>query len=148
MNRFIQICATGFGSGYSPIASGTAGSIVAIPFIWAISGLNLPIYVIFTLVFGLFAVWISDRAEKYFAKKDPGEIVIDEIAGMFVTFIAIELNLISIIAGFVLFRFFDIVKIPPIHQSQKLPGGWGVVVDDLLAGVAANIVLQIGLRFL
>ena len=111
--------------------------------VWAVAGLHLGGYLLFTFVFALFSIWIAHQADKQFAVKDAQEIVIDEVAGIVVTFVAVPVVPLTLILGFILFRFFDIVKIPPIRQSQRLRGGWGIVVDDLLAGLFANIVLQI-----
>lgn len=143
MHGLIKFLATGFGLGYVPKMPGTAGSLLGLVLVWALAGLNLGEYLLFTLVFSLASIWISDQADKQFSVKDAPQIVIDEVAGIVVTFAALPLVPVTIVMGFILFRFFDIVKIPPIQQSQRLPGGWGIVVDDLLAGLFANIVMQI-----
>jgi phosphatidylglycerophosphatase A len=143
MQSLMKFLATGLGLGYVPKMPGTAGSALGLVLVWALAGLNVGEYLLFTVVFSLFSIWIADQADKHFSVKDAPQIVIDEVAGIVVTFVAIPLTPLTVILGFILFRFFDIVKIPPIRQSQRLPGGWGVVVDDLLAGVAANIVMQI-----
>jgi len=145
----IKILATGLGAGYLPKAPGTYGSVVGVG-LWYLllqtgAWHTMPMQVLGVILFILFAVWVSGRAEKIFAKHDASEIVIDEIAGILVTFVGIPLHWPSAIAGFVLFRLFDIIKPPPVCQSQRLPGGWGVVIDDVLAGVLANIVLRVAL---
>ena len=95
------------------------------------------------------SVWIAHLAEQQLNAKDPGCIVIDEIAGMCVTMLYIPLTITTGLAGFFLFRLFDVIKPPPARQMEKrLKGGWGVVMDDVVAGVMANIVLQIGLLLL
>ena len=95
------------------------------------------------------AIWIAGEAEKMLGKKDPGCIVIDEIAGMAVTLLAIPFTLQNAIAGFLLFRFFDVLKPPPIRTiDKKVHGGVGIVLDDVIAGVFANLVLRTGIWLL
>jgi phosphatidylglycerophosphatase A len=96
--------------------------------------------------FIVFASWVAGEAEKVLADKDPGCIVIDEIVGMAVTFFAVEFSWTAAMAGFVLFRFFDILKPFPIRYLEKrYSGGFGVVIDDVAAGIMSNLVLRIGL---
>lgn len=153
MNFLIKFFATGFGVGYLPKMPGTYGSMVGVG-LWALiyryvgAWHAMPLQIIAVIAFCLVSIWISARAEKIFGEHDSPKIVIDEIAGIFITFLAVPLSWTTAVLGFVLFRFFDIVKPPPIRQSQRLPGGWGVVVDDLLAGAAANIVLQVVVKVL
>ena len=90
----------------------------------------------------LASIWISGRAEKIFDEKDAQEIVIDEIAGMLVVFIALPFTPLTAVLGFILFRVFDIWKPYPICRMQEWTGGLGIVVDDLAAGLYANLVLQ------
>ena len=97
----------------------------------------------------LLAVWVAHQAERLLKEKDPGCIVIDEIAGMCVTMLAIPLTITTGLAGFFLFRFYDIIKPPPAKQMEKrLTGGWGVVMDDVIAGIMANLSLRIGIWLL
>ena len=145
MNTVIKFLATGLGVGYGPKMPGTYGSLLAVPLVWVLRGLDPLPMISFCFVFGILSIWVADRAEQLFGEHDSPKIVIDEIAGMLFTFILIPINWATLLAGFFLFRFFDIVKVPPIQQSQRLKGGWGVVVDDILAGIFANITLQIGL---
>lgn len=144
--KFIIVVATGFGSGYAPFAPGTMGTVLGIPLAGMLSSCPWPISLISLLVFTLLSVYLAEVAEKLFEKKDPPCIVIDEIAGYLWTMIAVPFSLKSIIAGFICFRFFDIVKPFPIRRLQdRLPGGYGVVGDDVMAGIYSNLVLQ-GLR--
>ena len=148
MKRFILLLATGFGVGYSPIAPGTLGSLIAIPIYYFLSEISSPLYEI-TLI-GLFflSVWISENAERLFGKKDDQRIVIDEIIGFLVTMLWVRKTLPFIIMGFFLFRFFDILKPFPIRRLEKgLKGGYGVVLDDAIAGVYANILIRIVFYF-
>jgi phosphatidylglycerophosphatase A len=144
MKHFILLLATGFGVGYSPIAPGTLGTLVAIPVYYFLSNITSPIYEITVIGFFFLSVWISENAEAFFGKKDDQRIVIDEIIGFLVTMLWVPKMLPFIIMGFFLFRFFDILKPFPIRRMErKLKGGFGVVLDDVLAGVYANIILHL-----
>ena len=144
MNRFILLFATGFGVGYSPIVPGTLGSVIAIPVYYFLATIRSPIYEITLIAFFFLSVWISENAEKYFKKKDDRRIVIDEIMGFLITMLWIPKTGFAIMMGFFLFRFFDILKPFPIrHMERRFKGGFGIVLDDVMAGVYANIVLQI-----
>lgn len=140
----MRLIATGAGSGYSPIASGTAGTVVAIPLFLLMAQLDvLPYLVILGAV-----VWVgilaADHMEKVLRIKDPGVVVIDEIAGYLVTMFLAPPTVFHVVAGFFLFRFFDILKPPPVRQSENFfPGGVGIMADDLLAGVYAWISLRL-----
>jgi phosphatidylglycerophosphatase A len=144
MKHFILLLATGFGVGYSPIAPGTLGSLVAIPIYYFLSEIPSPLYEITLIGFFFLSVWVSENAEIFFGKKDDQRIVIDEIVGFLITMLWVPKTLPFIIMGFFLFRFFDILKPFPIHRMErKLKGGFGVVLDDVMAGVYANIVLHL-----
>lgn len=144
MKHFILILATGFGVGYSPIAPGTLGTLIAIPVYYFLSNISSPIYEITLVGFFFLSVWISESAEIFFGKKDDQRIVIDEIMGFLVTMLWVPKTAILMVIGFFLFRFFDILKPFPIRRLEKrLKGGYGVVLDDVLAGVYANIVLRL-----
>ena len=98
----------------------------------------------FTALFIVVAIWVSDQAEKLLEKRDPGCIVIDEIAGLLVTFVGIEFSAMTALCGFVVFRGFDIVKPFPIgYLEKRIRGGTGVVVDDVLAGLFGNLVIRV-----
>ena len=149
MRRFVILCATWGGTGFSPIASGTVGTLGAIPFYLALVRLSLPIYLLSTLAFTLFACWASGHAEEIFAEKDSGKIVIDEVAGYLVTMIAVPLSWQGVVAGFFLFRLFDIVKPQPARWfDRSLKNGYGVVLDDIAAGLYACAATHLVLRFL
>jgi len=144
MKHFILILATGFGVGYSPFAPGTLGTLIAIPVYYFLSNISSPIYEITLVGFFFLSVWISENAEIFFGKKDDQRIVIDEIMGFLITMLWVPQTAILMGVGFFLFRFFDIVKPFPIRRlEKKLKGGYGVVADDVMAGVYANIVLQV-----
>ena len=144
MNRFILLFATGFGVGYSPFVPGTLGTLIAIPVYYFLAAIHSPIYEITLVAFFFLSVWISENAERYFEKKDDRRIVIDEIMGFLITMFWVPRTVLTIIMGFFLFRFFDILKPFPIrHMERRFKGGFGIVLDDVMAGVYANIVLEI-----
>jgi len=147
MDRFFLLIATGFGVGYSPIAPGTLGTLVAIPIYYFLSEIPSPLYEITLIGFFFLSVWISENAEIFFGKKDDQRIVIDEIVGFLISMLWVPKTLPFIIMGFFLFRFFDILKPFPIRRMErKLKGGFGVVLDDVAAGVYANIILHLIVR--
>jgi phosphatidylglycerophosphatase A len=143
MNRFFLLFATGFGVGHSPIAPGTLGTLIAIPAYYFLSEIPSPLYEITLIGFFFLSVWISENAETFFGKKDDRRIVIDEMIGFLITMLWVPKTISFIIIGFLLFRFFDIVKPPPIRIIERARGGYGVVLDDVIAGIYGNIVLQI-----
>jgi len=143
MGYFILLLATGFGVGYSPITPGTLGTLIAIPVFYFLSTIPSPLYEITLVGFFFLSVWISEKAEAFFRKKDDPRIVIDEIIGFLITMLWVPKTALSIIIGFFLFRFFDIVKPPPIRVMERAKGGFGVVLDDVVAGVYSNIILHI-----
>ncbi len=147
MNHFFLFLATGFGVGYSPIAPGTLGTLIAIPIYYFLSGIPSPLYEITLIGFFFLSVWISENAEIFFGKKDDQRIVIDEIVGFLITMLWVPKTIHFILIGFFLFRFFDILKPFPIRRLEKrLKGGFGVVLDDVMAGVYANIILHLIVR--
>ena len=142
--RAVLFLATGFFIGTVPFAPGTFGSIIGLPICFLISRLDILIAVICTILFILFAIRMAAVAEKALKKKDAGEIVIDEIAGLIVTFIGIPFTLKTVIVGFIIFRTFDILKPFPIGLlEKKVAGGPGIVLDDVLAGLYANLILRL-----
>jgi phosphatidylglycerophosphatase A len=144
MNRFILILATGFGVGYSAIAPGTLGTLIAIPVYYFLSEIPSPLYEITLVGFFFLSVWISEKAEIFFGKRDDQRIVIDEMMGFLITMLWIPRTTLFIIMGFFLFRFFDIFKPFPIRRLEgKFSGGFGVVLDDILAGIYTNISLHL-----
>jgi phosphatidylglycerophosphatase A len=143
-SKLIVGAATGGFIGLIPFAPGTFGSILGLLFYFFMSGLHLLPAFFLMIFFIIIAVRVSGAAEKILEKKDPGSIVIDEIAGMAVTFYALPLNLMIGITGFIVFRFFDILKPFPIkYLESKFKGGVGIVIDDVVAGIMGNIVLHI-----
>ncbi len=138
--------ASAFGAGYSPVASGTVGSFVTVVAIWLLPLTPLRIAIALVVVV-LVGIWAGSRVERVVGKKDPGVIVIDEVAGMLLSVILLPRTIPVLITAFLLFRLFDIWKPFPARESQALTGGMGVMVDDLIAGVYA-LVLVLGARAL
>lgn len=138
--NFLKVILTGFYTGYLPFAPGTFGSLFAILLILLFPLLTNPLIIAILFIIG---VIFSNYEEKISGIKDDPKIVIDEIVGIMVTFMGIKLNWLIIIIGFILFRFFDIYKPIYINKAQKLPAGWGVMLDDLLAGLLSYFILRI-----
>jgi phosphatidylglycerophosphatase A len=148
-HSLIVFLASGFGSGYFPVVPGTAGTIVGVLLYWLLSHLSSFLYVVTGVTFVFLAAWIAERAAQRLQQKDPPCIVIDEVAGYLVTMILIPWDWLYIGLGFAAFRLFDIAKPFPIrHIDARVPGGWGIVLDDVLAGVYANIVLQVVIHWI
>lgn len=137
MRAALKFLAVGFGSGLSPFMPGTVGSIAAAVIAWF---LPLTWWQIFLL--SLVGVYICGHAEKLIGQTDPPSIVFDEFCGMFIA--AWHLSSLPLfIAAFLLFRLFDILKPNPINWVQSLPGGWGVMSDDLAAGLLARLLIAL-----
>ncbi len=151
MKKIAYILATGFGSGYSPIAPGTAGALFfMIVCGWMMPGFPLTVQMILTVMLFVIGVYSSNIVEADLIAKigeekghDAGCIVIDEVVGMAISLIAVPNTWWAIITAIVLFRLFDIVKPFPVNKSQNLPRGWGIMMDDVIAGLYTNIIIQI-----
>jgi phosphatidylglycerophosphatase A len=138
----------GFGSGLSPKAPGTVGSLVALPLYVLLAPLPLPAWVVLLAVLFAFGVWVTGRAEQMIGVHDHSGIVWDEIVGQLVTFTLVPVSLPWLLAGFALFRLFDIWKPWPISWlNARVSGGWGIMLDDLAAGLAAAFCLQLLMAF-
>jgi phosphatidylglycerophosphatase A len=149
MRRSVIVAATWFGTGLSPYASGTVGTFAAIPFYYLLSRLDSPLYMIVTVAFTLLACRICGLAESAFGEKDSGKIVIDEVAGYLVAMTAVPFSWKGVAAGFLLFRFFDITKVPPARFFDRhVKNGYGVVLDDVVAGLYSCIILHFLLRYI
>ena len=144
-----MIIATGFYTGFLPKAPGTWGTLVALPLHLLLIQFSRPVYFGAIATLGVIAVLTAGSAEKILDRKDPGPVVIDEIVGMLITLIGAPTHWLALLLGFVLFRFFDIVKPFPIGWvDRRINGGLGIVLDDCLAGLFALVFLQIICRFL
>lgn len=147
MKKTARVISTWFYSGYAPRAPGTAGSLAAILIAWLIQTLHpLPPYA-FAILGALVAIpgiWAADVTARELNLKDPQIVVVDEVAGQWITLAgATHLDAKTFLIAFVLFRLFDMTKPPPVRQLEKLPGGLGIVADDLMAGLYAALVLYI-----
>ena len=145
----VMFLATGGYVGRIPFGPGTFGSLVGIPLVLVTSRFSVAGAAAATIVLILIAVAVAEAAERSLKTKDPGCVVIDEIAGMCVTMLAIPFTAWNVMLGFVLFRVFDITKPPPARQLERcLKGGWGIVMDDVAAGIMANIVLRLAIKLI
>jgi len=141
------LLATGLGIGDLPRAPGTLATLVAV-ILYLVFRKILPgplSYGIMLVLFSGMAVWICGTVEKYLGKKDSSAIVIDEMAGFLLAMFLVPFSVRMLILGFILFRAFDILKPFRIDRIESLPGGWGVVGDDLAAGILTNILLHVSL---
>ncbi len=130
--------------GFSPVAPGTVGSLAALPLCVFIGAQNAITGLLFIGGLILVSAWIAHEAEKTFARPDPGAIVIDEVCGMAVAMWGLPLTPLFVVEGFALFRLFDIIKPFPIRWiEKKVKGGMGIVLDDVVAGLFANILLRL-----
>lgn len=138
----VHFLALGFGSGLSPKAPGTVGTLAAVPLFLLCSGLDLPIYIAITVLMAIAGIWICDKASKDAGVHDHGAIVWDEIVGFFITMIAMPVNIETICVGFFFFRIFDIAKPWPISWiDRKVKGGFGIMIDDVVAGIFAMTIM-------
>ena len=134
----VHLISLGYGSGLSPKAPGTMGTLAAIPLYLLLATLDLQWYLLFTLLLTLSGVWFCAYTSAALEVHDHPGIVIDEFAGFLITMIAVPFNLYTVILGFMLFRLFDIVKPWPISWlDRKVHGGLGIMLDDILAGMFA-----------
>jgi phosphatidylglycerophosphatase A len=154
MKVIYKIYATALGSGYSPFAPGTAGAIVGCLALWLFEKYGLvstttspiifPALILVTTILGIIA---TDKLEPDWGK-DPQRVVIDEVIGMWITMMFVPFTWLNILIAFILFRFFDIAKPLGIRKLESIGGGLGVMADDMLAGIYANIVLQVIIFFI
>ena len=138
----VHILAFGFGTGLSPVAPGTVGSLVGVLFAWLTLDLGLPLQLGVAAAISLSGIWICGESARRIGVHDHGGIVWDEIAGMYITLLAAPPTVAGWILGFVLFRAFDIAKPWPIRDlDHRLGGGLGIMLDDLAAALYALILL-------
>jgi phosphatidylglycerophosphatase A len=147
LDRIAVLIATVFGVGYAPLAPGTVASLVTVVFLglFPFSRAGLVVFLVLVVVIG---TWAAHRAERVIGGKDPGAIVIDEVAGMTLSVIAFPLTPEVLAAGLALFRVFDVIKPPPARESQRIKGGVGVMIDDLIAGLYALAIIALSRSWL
>ena len=149
MRQFVIIAATWFGTGFAPVASGTFGTLGAIPLYLVLSRLPLPLYLLTTVAFTVFACWVAGHGEEIWEEHDSSRIVIDEVAGFLVTMTAVPTGWQGVLIGFLMFRVFDILKPQPARWfDRSLKNGYGVVLDDIMAGIYACGATHLVLRLL
>lgn len=138
---------TCLGVGHFPIASGTIGTLAAIPLylaVWYIAGhWGVLVAAVATTIKG---VWASTLHARRLGIHDPGEVVIDEVAGFLLTMLFIQPTLVTVTVGFFLFRALDVLKPWPASRMESLPDGWGIMADDVFLGIVANLIIHAGLR--
>jgi phosphatidylglycerophosphatase A len=148
MKRLAVLLATAGGAGYSPVASGTAGSAVGVvlylltrtwPAAWQVG-----LAVIVTIV----GIWAGHLAAQHFGREDPGEVVIDEVAGQLITLLFTGVRWPGAILGFFIFRVLDVIKPWPADRFERLHGGLGIMMDDVMAAVYGNILMQVAIRLM
>lgn len=149
MRAFALVVATGAGSGYSPFASGTAGSAVGLLLFWPLAQLSIPLYAITVVGVTCVGIWAAEQMCRLWNTQDDGRIVVDEIAGQLITlfpllFFGRTRSLAWVVTGFVVFRCLDVWKPGPVRWlDQNVHGGTGVVLDDVLAGVFGAVAMAI-----
>ncbi|RLD12178.1 MAG: phosphatidylglycerophosphatase A [Chlamydiae bacterium] len=151
--KISKFIATFGGIGLFPFAPGSVGSIAGLIILGAISfapsaAYQIILQILFLLIFIPLGVIASSAYEKYFRKIDPKEVVIDEVVGMVITLFALPFSLFNVIAGYLLFRFLDIVKPFPIGKLQNIKGGWGIMADDIAAGIVSAVILRLLIFFI
>ncbi|MEM6319935.1 MAG: phosphatidylglycerophosphatase A [Bacteroidota bacterium] len=150
IKKIHKLIVTAFGAGYAPIAPGTMGALLACLLLWGVTynsaiiendyfQLGFFLVIVLTTLLG---VWATQQLQAEWGE-DPSKVVIDEVVGVWINLLFVPLNWQTILAGFVLFRFFDIAKPLGIRKMEAFENGWGVMLDDVLAGVYGNVVLQI-----
>ncbi|BBO86893.1 phosphatidylglycerophosphatase A [Desulfosarcina ovata] len=148
-DKAILFMATGGWVGYAPVAPGTFGSIAALPLCLLLASVDIGVAVALVIGLIVLSVWTAHMAAMRMGQSDPKQVVIDEICGMAVALLGHPFSPLCVLAGFALFRGFDILKPFPIRWvDRNVPGGWGIVLDDLIAGVCANALLHMGIFLL
>ncbi len=138
------IIATAGFTGYAPVAPGTVGSLVGLLILLAVRASSNPFVELGVLVVVIVSgVWSAGVVERDVGIEDPGIVVVDEVAGMLLTLLWIPLTWPTALVGFLAFRVFDIIKPFPARRAEQLPGGWGIVADDLFAAVYASLVVRL-----
>jgi phosphatidylglycerophosphatase A len=138
--------ATVFGVGYAPVAPGTFGSAAGLLLWWLLPSSTA---VQAAAIVAIFAIgsWGGNVAERHFGRTDPGQVVVDEVMGMLITLFLNPVGWMGAVAGFLLFRVFDVIKPYPANRFERLHGGIGVMADDAMAAVYANLVLRAALHW-
>jgi len=143
----ILFISTGAFSGYFPVAPGTAGSLVGALIVWKLQNVSAALLFILSAALLFLGVWAGSKTAKILKQADPSKVVIDEIVGMMITMIGIPVTGFTLGLGFLLFRFLDVWKpFPANYFDKRLKNGWGIMLDDVVAGIYGNIILQLVMR--
>jgi phosphatidylglycerophosphatase A len=142
------ILASGLGAGYSPIAPGTAGSAVGLLLLWPQAGLSPLVRLLLIVALVIVGIPAAGLVARRLGQKDPGLVVIDEVAGMWLTVAWLPWTPLTLSLGFFLFRALDVLKPYPARELEAVPGGYGIMFDDLAAGLIANLLLRVVLLVL
>lgn len=138
-----MLFATCLGVGYAPLAPGTVGSLPGLLLLWLLTWLGGPnAAAIGFVVVAVLGVPAASAAERHFGRSDPGPVVIDEVAGQMLTLLYLPTSPTLLVAGFFLFRVLDVFKPPPARKLETLPGGTGIMADDLMVGIYGNLLLR------
>ncbi len=143
MKRFAVLLATSLGAGYSPIAPGTAGSAVGIVVYLLTRQWTAFQQIALVAIISVIGVWAADVAARHFGRDDPGQVVIDEVAGQLLTLLMTGVGLGGAIVGFFVFRVLDIFKPWPARRLESLHGGLGIMADDLMVAIYGNILIRL-----
>ena len=144
MNQFALFIASFGYVGFFPLAPGTAGSLAALALFAFVRWIGMPAFEGATIVAVLaIGIWSADGAERALGRKDPGPVVIDEVLGMLITLALLPVSMTGVMVGFLWFRLFDVVKPYPAGRMEHLPGGYGIMLDDAMAGLYAHLVLRL-----
>jgi phosphatidylglycerophosphatase A len=144
ISRLGLAIATVFGVGYAPVAPGTFGSAAGL-LVWWLLPASTTVQAVAIVAMFAAGSWGGNIAERHFGRTDPGQVVIDEVMGMLITLWLNPVGWIGALAGFLLFRVFDVIKPWPANRLEQLPGGIGVMADDAMAAVYANLALRAAL---
>ena len=138
-----RLLATGLGSGHAPVAPDTAGSAVGLLLFWPLASAPVLAQILACLAVFALGAYAATRLARELDRKDPGLVVVDEIVGMWVTLVGLPFGPLTAFLGFVLFRVMDVVKPWPARDLERLPEGWGIMADDLAAGLYAHLALRV-----
>jgi len=139
-----HLLATGFGSGLAPRAPGTVGSVVAVALWLPLQLLAVPVYAVVVVCATVFGIWLCDRVAREMQVKDPACIVFDEFVGVWIALFMLPAGWLWVVMGFAAFRFFDILKPWPVGWlDRNLVGGWGIMLDDVAAGLMSLVLVQL-----
>jgi phosphatidylglycerophosphatase A len=143
MKRLAVLLATSGGAGYAPIAPGTAGSAVGVVIYLLTCKLSAVVQIALVAVVSIVGVWAAEEGARHFQREDPGQVVIDEVAGQLLTLLLTGVGWIGAIVGFFIFRVLDVIKPFPARRLEHLHGGLGIMADDLMVALYGNILVRV-----